>query len=295
MKHLKGNLYLTFTAFIWGIAFVAQSVGMDYVGPFTFNCVRSFIGGIVLIPAIFLLKKFHFIEDTSSQASSKVLIIGSICCGIALGIASTIQQIGIKYTSPGKAGFITALYIVIVPIIGIFFKKKPSIKLWISVFIALIGMYLLCITEKFTIGSGDICVLISAFAFSIQILAVDYFSPRVEGIKLACIQFFVAGSVAGIGMILFESPNLSSIFAAAIPLLYAGIFSSGLGYTFQIIGQKYTSPTEASLLMSLESVFSLLGSFIILHEVLSSKELIGCALVFVAIILTQIPTKKGSD
>lgn len=294
MKHLKGNLYLTFTAFIWGIAFVAQSVGMDYVGPFTFNCVRSFIGGIVLIPAIFFLKKLHFIEETPSS-SPKLLIIGGICCGIALGIASTIQQIGIKYTSPGKAGFITALYIVIVPIIGIFFKKKPSLKLWISVIIALIGMYLLCITEKFTIGSGDICVLISAFAFSIQILAVDYFSPRVEGVKLACIQFFVAGSVAGIGMILFESPNLSSIFAAAIPILYAGIFSSGLGYTFQIIGQKYTSPTEASLLMSLESVFSLLGSFIILHEVLSSKELIGCALVFAAIILTQIPTKKGSN
>lgn len=295
MNHLKGNLYLLLTALIWGTAFVAQSVGMDYVGPFTFNCVRSFIGGIVLIPAIFLLKKWNFIESTPSLPSSnKMLVLGGICCGVALGIASSIQQIGIKYTSTGKAGFITALYIVIVPIIGIFFKKKPSLKLWISVGIALFGMYLLCINEKLTIGIGDVYVLICAFVFSIHILIIDYFSPRVDGVKMSCIQFFVAGTVAGIGMILFETPNLSSILSAAMPILYAGILSCGVGYTLQIIGQKYTSPTEASLIMSLESVFSLLGGWVILHEVLSIKELIGCVLVFAAIILTQLPSKKGS-
>lgn len=292
MNHLKGNLYLLLTSLIWGTAFVAQSVGMDYVGPFTFNCVRSFIGGLVLILAIFLLKKFHFVESTPS--SNKMLIIGGICCGIALGIASTLQQIGIKYTTTGKAGFITALYIVIVPIIGIFFRKKPPLKIWISVGIALFGMYLLCITEKFTIGIGDIYVLICAFAFSIQILFVDYFAPLVDGVKLSCIQFFVASFISGIGMILFETPSLSSISSAAIPILYTGILSCGVGYTLQIIGQKYTSPTEASLIMSLESVFSLLGGWIILHEVLSTKELIGCVLVFIAIILTQLPSKKGS-
>ena len=293
MNHLKGNLYLLLTSLIWGTAFVAQSVGMDYVGPFTFNCVRSFIGGFVLIPAIFLLKKLHFVESTPSS-NNKMLIIGGICCGIALGIASTLQQIGIKYTTTGKAGFITALYIVIVPIIGIFFKKKPPLKIWISVGIALLGMYLLCITEKFTIGTGDIYVLICAFAFSIQILFVDYFAPLVDGVKLSCIQFFVASFISGIGMILFETPSFSSILSAAMPILYTGILSCGVGYTLQIIGQKYTSPTEASLIMSLESVFSLLGGWIILHEVLSNKELVGCVLVFVAIIFTQLPSKKGS-
>ncbi|KIR03498.1 Permease of the drug/metabolite transporter (DMT) superfamily [Lachnospiraceae bacterium TWA4] len=302
MKHLKGNLCLTLTAFIWGLAFVAQSVGMDYVGPFTFNFLRFFVGGISLIPVMFLLRKGNFtesasknensIESTSHKASKNLLVISGICCGVILGIASNFQQIGIQYTTIGKAGFITALYIIIVPIIGIFLKKSIGLKVWISVAIALVGMYLLCITESLSLGTGDLFVLLCAFIFSLHIICVDYFSPKVDSVKLSCIQFFVASLVSCIGMLILESPSINGVLLAWMPILYAGIFSSGVGYTLQVIGQKYTSPTEASLIMSLESVFSLLAGWVILHERLSTKELLGCALVFIAIILTQLPDKK---
>lgn len=280
-------------ALIWGSAFVAQSVGMDYTGPYTFNVMRSFLGSLVLLPVIFFLDKKKS-EEEKERADKKVLIKGGICCGIILTISTTFQQIGLLHTTAGKAGFITALYILIVPILGIFLGKKAGIKVWISVVLALGGMYLLCVTSEFTIAFGDLMVLACAFVFSLHILAVDHFSPMVDGVKLSCIQFFVCGTLSSFPMFLLEHPQLGQILDAWLPIAYAGILSSGVAYTLQIITQKHLNPTVASLLMSLESVFAALTGWLVLHERLSARELLGCVLVFVAIILSQLPEKaKG--
>ena len=278
-------------ALIWGSAFVAQSVGMDYTGPYTFNVMRSFLGSLVLLPVIFFLDKKKS-EEEKERADKKVLIKGGICCGIILTISTTFQQIGLLHTTAGKAGFITALYILIVPILGIFLGKKAGIKVWISVVLALGGMYLLCVTSEFTIAFGDLMVLACAFVFSLHILAVDHFSPMVDGVKLSCIQFFVCGTLSSFPMFLLEHPQLGQILDAWLPIAYAGILSSGVAYTLQIITQKHLNPTVASLLMSLESVFAALTGWLVLHERLSARELLGCVLVFVAIILSQLPEKK---
>lgn len=280
-------------ALIWGGAFVAQSVGMDYTGPYTFNVMRSFLGSLVLLPVIFFLDKKKS-EEEKERADKKVLIKGGICCGIILTISTTFQQIGLLHTTAGKAGFITALYILIVPILGIFLGKKAGIKVWISVVLALGGMYLLCVTSEFTIAFGDLMVLACAFVFSLHILAVDHFSPMVDGVKLSCIQFFVCGTLSSFPMFLLEHPQLGQILDAWLPIAYAGILSSGVAYTLQIITQKHLNPTVASLLMSLESVFAALTGWLVLHERLSARELLGCVLVFAAIILSQLPEKaKG--
>ncbi len=280
-------------ALIWGGAFVAQSVGMDYTGPYTFNVMRSFLGSLVLLPVIFFLDKKKS-EEEKEREDKKVLIKGGICCGIILTISTTFQQIGLLHTTAGKAGFITALYILIVPILGIFLGKKAGIKVWISVVLALGGMYLLCVTSEFTIAFGDLMVLACAFVFSLHILAVDHFSPMVDGVKLSCIQFFVCGTLSSFPMFLLEHPQLGQILDAWLPIAYAGILSSGVAYTLQIITQKHLNPTVASLLMSLESVFAALTGWLVLHERLSARELLGCVLVFAAIILSQLPEKaKG--
>ena len=280
-------------ALIWGGAFVAQSVGMDYTGPYTFNVMRSFLGSLVLLPVIFFLDKKKS-EEEKERADKKVWIKGGICCGIILTISTTFQQIGLLHTTAGKAGFITALYILIVPILGIFLGKKAGIKVWISVVLALGGMYLLCVTSEFTIAFGDLMVLACAFVFSLHILAVDHFSPMVDGVKLSCIQFFVCGTLSSFPMFLLEHPQLGQILDAWLPIAYAGILSSGVAYTLQIITQKHLNPTVASLLMSLESVFAALTGWLVLHERLSARELLGCVLVFVAIIVSQLPEKaKG--
>lgn len=290
---LRGESMLLLTAFIWGIAFVAQRVGGDIVGPFTFNAVRMFIGGFTLLPCIYLLrnkstiKKEQAVTKKQLLSKNKKLYIGGILCGAILFIAGSLQQIGLTYTTASKAGFITALYIIIVPILGIFLKKRPSITLWISILIALFGMYLLCITDGFKIATGDILIILCAFSFSVHILVIDYFSPFVDGVKMSCIQFFVCGLFSSIAMFLVETPHISFIFQAWIPLLYTGILSCGVAYTFQILGQKKVNPVIASLIMSLESVFSALGGWILLGESLSSRELIGCIFVFAAIILAQ--------
>ena len=290
---LKYNLLLMLAALIWGGAFVAQSVGMDYTGPYTFNVMRSFLWSLVLLPVIFFLDKKKS-EEEKERADKKVLIKGGICCGIILTISTTFQQIGLLHTTAGKAGFITALYILIVPILGIFLGKKAGIKVWISVVLALGGMYLLCVTSEFTIAFGDLMVLACAFVFSLHILAVDHFSPMVDGVKLSCIQFFVCGTLSSFPMFLLEHPQLGQILDAWLPIAYAGILSSGVAYTLQIITQKHLNPTVASLLMSLESVFAALTGWLVLHERLSARELLGCVLVFVAIILSQLPEKaKG--
>lgn len=288
--NIKNSLILLLTATIWGSAFVAQSVGMDYVGPFTFTAVRSIIGGLVLIPYILLTSK-----KSSNNANNRTLITGGICCGIFLFIASSFQQIGIQYTTVGRAGFITACYIIIVPIISlIFLKKKSDYKLWIAVLLSLVGLYLLCITDGFSIGKGDFLVFICAIFFSLHILVIDYFSPKVDGVKMSCIQFFVCGLISIVPAIILEDINIDMMFKAWGPILYAGVLSSGVAYTLQIVGQKNMNPTVASLILSLESCISVIAGFIILNQKMTSREIFGCILMFSAIILAQLPSKKHS-
>lgn len=289
-RNWKGNLMLLLTAFIWGSAFVAQSTGMNYIGPFTFLAIRSFLGVIALLPVIAFRASKQ--EKTVRQQNSRVKItwIGGFFCGIVLGVASAFQQVGLGMTSAGKAGFITALYIVIVPIVSVFIGKKIHLSTWFYLLIALVGFYLLSVKEGFSIGKGDLLVLCCAFCYSIHILTIDYFLNKgADTVKMSCIQFLVSGVLGLILTVLFETPSLASIWDAKIPLLYAGVLSSGVAYTLQIVGQKYTEPTIATLLMSLESVFAALTGWIVLHEVLSGKELLGCLLVFLAVILAQIP------
>lgn len=294
-KQLRGSILLLITAMIWGIAFVAQSVGMDYVGPFTFTCSRSFVGSIVLLPCIGLLERLDGNKEKKEQ-SKKALITGGIVCGILLCSATCFQQVGIKYTSVGKAGFITAFYIILVPILGLFLKKKCGVNVWISVLIALSGLYFLCMPTTLTgqegaIQKGDILEFICAFLFALHILAVDHFGEKVNGVKLSCLQFFVGGVMSGILMFAFETPSWEQIRAAYMPILYAGVLSSGVAYTLQIIGQKDLNPTVASLIMSLESVISVLAGLIILDQHLAIREIAGCILMFIAIVIAQLPQK----
>lgn len=289
---LRQSLILLVTATIWGVAFVAQSVGMDYVGPFTFNAVRNCIGGIVLLPCIVILGKCNK-KETVEKENYRTLFTGGITCGVILFIASSFQQIGIQYTSVGKAGFITAMYIVLVPLFGLFLHKKAGIKLWVGVLLAVAGMYLLCMKSgEMTIQVGDILIFLCAITFSFHILTVDHFSPLVNGVKMSCIQFFTCSALSAVCMFLFEEPEMSMICAAWLPILYAGVLSCGVGYTLQIIGQKGLNPTIASLIMSLESVISLLAGWIILGQKLSTRELTGCVIVFAAIILVQLPDRQ---
>ena len=296
---VRNSLLLLLTATIWGIAFVAQSVSMDYIGGFTFNSIRSLIGSLTLLPVILLLSKPKSAEEknrSQTSSSQKTLITGGICCGILLCLASNFQQFGIKYTTVGKAGFITACYIIIVPVIGIFLRKKCSPFIWIAVILSLCGLYLLCLTpgEGFAIGKGELLVLICAFLFSIHILVIDHFSPLVDGVKMSCIQFFVCGILSGIPALLLEKPDLTDILAAKVPVLYAGIMSCGVAYTLQIVGQKNMNPTVASLILSLESCISVIAGWLILGQSLSSREIGGCILMFGAIILAQLPQKEAS-
>ena len=295
---LKNSLILLLTATIWGIAFVAQSEGGEAVGPLTFNATRNIIGSLVLIPVILLLNKINpqsnsadFTEsDRQPMASSgsnpfsrnKTLIAGGIICGICLCLASNFQQFGIQYTSVGKAGFLTACYIIIVPILGLFMKKKCSPFIWIAVVMALIGLYLLCITDGFSIGKGDI-------------LVIDYFSPKTDGVKMSCIQFLVCGILTAVPAIILEHPSLSSFSGAWGATLYAGVMSCGVAYTLQIVGQKNINPTVASLILSLESCISVLAGWIILGQKLSTREIIGCVVMFGAIVLAQLPQKETAS
>lgn len=288
---VRNMLCLFLTATIWGTAFVAQSVGMDHVGAFTFSGTRSLVGGLVLIPVIFLLRK---IAPPSEEAPKdrKTLIVGGICCGVLLFAASNFQQFGIKYTTVGKAGFITACYIVLVPILGMFLKKPCSRLVWAAVALAVAGLYLLCIKGDFTIGLGDGLVLVCAFLFAMHILVIDYFAPKTDGVAMSCIQFWVCGILSTICAFLFEEPQMSSILEASTPILYAGVMSCGVAYTLQIVGQKNMNPTVASLIMSLESCISVLAGWAILGQKLSAKELLGCVLMFAAVVLAQLPEPK---
>ena len=292
-RQIRQSLILLLTAVIWGVAFVAQSVGMDYVGPFTFICARSLIGGLVLLPCITLLDRLNGQQKKSTDR--KKLLLGGICCGLALCTASCFQQFGILYTSVGKAGFLTAFYIIIVPILGLFFGKKCGPFVWIGVLLALAGLYFLCMTESLRLGNGDILVFICACLFSVHILVIDYFTQYVDGVKMSCIQFFVCAAVSGAAMLIFERPEPAQLLAAWKPVLYAGVLSSGAGYTLPIVGQKDMNPTVASLILSLESVVSVLAGMLFLNQHLSSRELFGCVLMFAAIILAQLPQKEKKE
>ena len=301
-KHSKNFILLFLTALIWGVAFVAQSVAMDYIGPYTFNAVRSLLGGIVLVPCVFLFgQKKKSVKDEVPSKGTAIdrpgdMITGGLLCGIMLFLSTTLQQVGIQYTTVAKAGFITALYIILVPILGIFLKKRVSFQIWISVLIAIIGLYLLCMKGSFYLGQGDFLMLVCSLCFALHILVIDHFTDKVGGVKLSCIQFFVCGLLSCILMFLFEKPAVSDILSAWLPIVYAGVFSSGVAYTLQIIGQKGTDPTITSLILSLESVVSVLAGWIILGQSLTPREILGCLLMFGAIILAQVaPVQKASS
>lgn len=299
---LKGNLMLLLTAFVWGLSFIAQSKGVEQLSPVAFNGIRSTLGGIVLLPVIYLLDKAKKKNGKQPQRVDKTLIVGGIVCGTFLCLASTLQSMGMVYTSPGKAGFITALYMVIVPIIGLFTGKKLRPAMIIAVLVAVCGMYLMCIDESLSINNGDILIFICAFLFSGHILVIDYFSPKVDGVKLACLQFFVCGILNLTYMFLFESLNTQAVMNAIPSIAYAGIMSCGVAYTLQIVGQKYTDPTSASILMSLESVFATLSTVVLVAlgwsltgGQMNLKEILGCVLMFVAILIVQLPENKKND
>ncbi len=300
-KKIRGNLMLLLTAFIWGLAFVAQISGTKEIGAFTFNFSRNLVAGLSLVVLIQLwpyIIKIPLKKETKDIKKST--LIGGVICGIVLTIAMSFQQLGLTgtgATTAAKAGFITSLYIIIVPLTGIFIGKKISIKVWLCVFLATVGLYLLSITQGISIEMGDLLVLISAFFYALHILVIDYFSPRANGVKLSMIQFFVAAFLSGIVMLLIEDVSIELIFKSALPILYAGMLSSGVGYTLQIIAQKDTEATMASLIMSLESVFAVLAGVLILGERLSLRESVGCLIMFTAIILAQIPsrTEKVKD
>jgi len=305
---IKNTAMLFLAAIIWGFAFAAQSAGMDYVGPFTFNAVRCFIGALVLVPVALLWKPEGKSGEENKQESTKVetnkqrvswfernktLLAGGVSCGVFLGVATNLQQVGILSTSVGKAGFLTALYIVLVPIAGLFFTKKCPFTVWIGVICSFAGLYLLCMKgDGFSLGTGDLLLIGCAVVFTGHIMVIDYFSPKVNGVWMSCIQFFVAGMISAILMVFTETPTWESIFAAKLPILYAGVMSCGVAYTLQILGQKNYNPTIAVLILSLESCFSVLGGFLFLQETLSARELLGCALMFAAIILAQLPGKQ---
>ena len=286
----KNPLLLLLTATIWGVAFVAQSVGMYYVKPFTFNGVRSLLGAFVLLPVIYFFNKK---KDSVAKANEnpKTLWLGGVLCGLCLCVASSLQQIGIQYTTAGKAGFLTAMYIIIVPVLGLFFKQRCSPFVGVSIVLATIGLYLLSIKEGFSIGEGDIYVILCAAVFSVHILVIDYFAPKCNGVKLSCIQFLVCGVICSVIALAVEKPELSRILAAWKPIAYAGVMSCGVAYTLQVIGQKGMNPTVASLILSLESVISVLAGWVILHQALTVRELVGCVIMFAAIILAQLPGK----
>lgn len=290
----KGNTMLLITAFIWGSAFVAQSIGMDYVGPFTFSAARDVIAIIMLMPVILIFSQQARHDSGHSLLHhlrpDKITWIGGFWCGLSLGISDTLQQVGISMTTAGKAGFITALYIVIVPLLGRLFGEKIPRIIWFCVFLAIAGFYLLCVNGDFSISFGDFLVFCCAIGFASHILVIDhYLKKKADSIKLSWVQFMMAFLFSGTLTLLFEQPTLQTLWNARLPILYAGALSSGVAYTLQIIGQKYTDPTTATLLMSLESVFAALSGWLVLGEVMSAKEITGCVLVFIAVILAQIP------
>ena len=293
MKHslLRHTAAPLVAAFIWGTAFAAQSICADYIEPMTFNALRGLIASITLFIIYVVYKKATKKLGSHTPIQWKQLVPGSLLCGLFLSIASNMQQLGLSDTSAGKAGFITALYIVIVPILGLFLGKRCGLKVWLSVAIAVAGLYFLCITETFTIAPSDFYVFVCAIVFGVHIMVIDKYTQNVEGILLSLGQFIVVTIISGIGMFVFENPSLANIAHCVLPTLYVGIFSSGVAYTLQIIAMRGANPTKITLLLSLESVFAVVGG-IFIGERLSGRELLGCLLMFGAVVLSQLPSKE---
>ncbi len=314
MKHnqMRQVVFPILAALIWGTAFVAQDVCADVIDTFSFNAIRSYVAVLVLLVIIAIfnaVKKDKLkLSPAEKKAANKQLWLGGFCCGTALAVASNFQQAGIVAgTDGGKAGFITALYVVLVPVFGLFFRRKVSLPVWVAVALSVVALYLLCIKGDFGFAPGDLLLLVCAVCFSIHILVIDHFTVTVDGLKLSCVQFLVAAvwatlaklvcvllGLGGVGDVsavtsIFASPDWSGILACALPILYVGVFSSGVGYTLQILAQKDSNPTVVTILLSLESVFAVIAGAILLHQQMTGREYLGCVLMFVAVLLAQIP------
>ena len=296
VNRMRQNVFPVIAAMIWGTSFVAQSVSADYVEAFTFNTARSIVAFLFLAVLCVVFRKMrskdHHSREEAASGSRRDLLMAGICCGVALTVASNLQQKGLETTTSGKAGFITALYIVIVPLVGIFLKKKAPKAIWVSVVLAVAGLYCLCITENLAITIGDFYVLLCSFCYAAHILVIDHFTQKVDGVELSCMQFLVCAILSAVGMIVMESPSWESILICLGPILYVGIFSSGVAYTLQILAQKDSNPTVVSLLLSLESVFATLAGALILGDQMSGKEYFGCVLMLAAVVLAQLPDRK---
>lgn len=302
MKHnqVRQVVFPILAAFIWGTAFVAQDMCADSIGTFTFNATRYFIAVLALLVVILikdgLAKDKPSLSPIQKKAANKQLWLGGLCCGTALAVASNFQQAGlVAGTDAGKAGFITALYVVLVPLFGLFFKRKVNLSTWIAVVLSVVALYLLCIKGEFSLAPGDLLILVCAVCFAVHILVIDHFTAYCDGVKLSCIQFLFAGIISAICMFIFEPVDFAAIWSCTLPLLYVGIFSCGVGYTLQILAQKDSNPTVVTILLSLESVFAVIAGAIILKQQMSVREYIGCAVMFAAVILAQIefPSKKA--
>ena len=298
-ERVKGKLILLFVAIVWGFAFVFQNQAIEYMGPFTLNGLRCIIGALFLLPVIiYRSKKKKETIIPKDKIQKKDLIVSSIICALFLFIAMNVQQFGMTLypndaAISGRSGFITALYVVFVPILGLFFKNKLKMGMIVSVLLATIGMYFLCFSHGISkVYIGDFVVLLCALGFSLQILFIDKYSDRVDGVKLSFFEFIICGALSMILMFIFEKPDINSILQAWLPILYLGVVSSGIGYTLQIVGQQYSkNPTVDSIIMSFESVFAAIGGALILHQKLSMLEAIGCAIMFIAIIIAQLPDR----
>ena len=301
MKHnqVRQVVFPILAAFIWGTAFVAQDLCADSIGTFAFNATRYFVAVLALLVVIAISdrakKNKPVLTAEEKKAANKQLWLGGLCCGVALAVASNFQQAGlVAGTDAGKAGFITALYVVLVPVFGLFFKRKVSLPVWIAVVCSVVALYLLCIKGDFSLAAGDLLILVCAVCFAVHILVIDHFTAYCDGVKLSCLQFLFAGIISAVCMFLFEDVDFAAIWSCILPLLYVGIFSCGVGYTLQILAQKDSNPTVVTILLSLESVFAVIAGAIILHQQMTAREYIGCVVMFVAVILAQIqfPEKK---
>lgn len=297
-RQLRNTLMLVFCAFIWGTAFVAQSVGSGYVGPYTFLASRSWLACIFLFALVVARRGLQRRKGVRLPfwINGKTLLLGGGLCGTALFAASAAQQMGIGTTSTAKAGFLTALYVVLVPVCGIFVGRRPGARLWCCVAASVAGLYLLCMAGRDTLSLtlGELQLLLCAFLFTIQILLVNRYSPQLDGVQLSLVQFAATAVLSTIFMFVFEQPSWAQLQGAAVSIAYCGIFSSGVAYTLQIVGQKELDPTIASLAMCLESVFSALAGWVVLHQTLSTVELLGCGLMFAAIVVSQLPERSRS-
>ncbi len=285
----KQNIFAILAAVIWGTAFVAQKIGAEDVPPLTFNAARSVLAVIVLAVISVVLLKYKKKKGTAVKTDKKKLILGGFCCGLFLTTATAFQQASLSQESAGKAGFVTALYIVIVPILGVFLKKHIPLSVWIGVLLAVVGLYFLCVTDGFTLVKSDFYLIMCAVMFAIQIMFIDYFINFVDGVLLSLAQFITMTVLSGTAALIFETVSLDALKGAALPIIYLGIFSSGIAYTLQILAQKDSNPTVISLLLSLESVFSVIASAVLLHTWLSTRENFGCILMLIAVVLAQIP------